>query len=332
MILILSAHFDQSTNDVIDWLCYYKAPFVRVDGESYLNSELNFKVMLSDNGIELSLGNILLNNLTSVWNRRWIPYNFSFNDELKKFEDVDIGVLANIKNNVIIEMRKSCKLLFDFLQTKNIKSLPFFNAIAIDKVTVLKTAASVGLKIPESIICNNKNDVLRFYEKHKKIITKPLGEAMSFSGKSHNYINKTVIIEECFLEQIEERFFPSLFQKYIEKEIEIRSFFIEGKFYSMAIFSQLDKKTSVDFRNYNDLHPNRNIPFKLPEEVEKRIDNLMSILNLNTGSVDIILTPDNDFVFLEVNPIGQFGMTSYPCNYYLEKEIAKSLIVNFNEQ
>lgn len=96
----------------------------------------------------------------------------------------------------------------------------------------------------------------------------------------------------------------------------------------MAIFSQLDDKTKLDFRNYNEENPNRNVPFKLPHEVENKLRNLFEQLDLNTGSIDLILTPKNDFVFLEINPVGQFGMTSYPCNYYLEKKIAKYLIKN----
>ena len=33
-------------------------------------------------------------------------------------------------------------------------------------------------------------------------------------------------------------------------------------------------------------------------------------------------------VFLEVNPVGQFGMVSLPCNYQLEKRIAQYLIAS----
>jgi hypothetical protein len=40
----------------------------------------------------------------------------------------------------------------------------------------------------------------------------------------------------------------------------------------------------------------------------------------------MILTKDGRFVFLEANPIGQFGMTSKPCNFFLEREIALSLM------
>jgi D-alanine-D-alanine ligase-like ATP-grasp enzyme len=48
----------------------------------------------------------------------------------------------------------------------------------------------------------------------------------------------------------------------------------------------------------------------------------MKELNLNSGSIDFIKTKSGQYVFLEVNPVGQFGMTSYPCRYGIEKEMA----------
>ena len=52
----------------------------------------------------------------------------------------------------------------------------------------------------------------------------------------------------------------------------------------------------------------------------------MEDLKLETGSLDLIKTPDGRIVFLEVNPVGQFGMISKPCNYHLERKVAEFLI------
>lgn len=94
----------------------------------------------------------------------------------------------------------------------------------------------------------------------------------------------------------------------------------------MTIFSQKNKKTQVDFRNYDHSCPNRNVPFKIPTWYEKKLLSLYKQLNLKSGSADIIVTPDDQFVFLEINPIGQFGWLSKNCNYYLEKLVSKHLI------
>jgi glutathione synthase/RimK-type ligase-like ATP-grasp enzyme len=52
----------------------------------------------------------------------------------------------------------------------------------------------------------------------------------------------------------------------------------------------------------------------------------MADLGLETGSIDLIRTPDGRTVFLEINPVGQFGMISHPCNYNLERVVAEHLI------
>jgi glutathione synthase/RimK-type ligase-like ATP-grasp enzyme len=134
------------------------------------------------------------------------------------------------------------------------------------------------------------------------------------------------------IEELPLNFHPTLFQEYIEKVFEIRSFYLNGLFYSSAIMSQNDRQTQIDFRNYNHTKPNRTPPYKLPNELENKLQKLMFDLNLNSGSIDLLVDKYGNYVFLEVNPIGQFAQVSKPCNYYLEEMIANSLIYNFHER
>ena len=94
----------------------------------------------------------------------------------------------------------------------------------------------------------------------------------------------------------------------------------------MAIFSQSDEKTKTDYRNYNRVKPNRNVPYKLPQDVEDKICLFMDASGLDTGSIDIIKSTDGRYVFLEVNPCGQFDWLSGNCNYYIEQKIAHYLM------
>jgi len=81
----------------------------------------------------------------------------------------------------------------------------------------------------------------------------------------------------------------------------------------------------LDYRYYDDDQPNRNIPYQLPESVEQSIKQFMKSKNLNCGSLDFMYGTDDNYYFLEVNPVGQFGWVSTNCNYYLEKRIAERL-------
>ena len=97
-------------------------------------------------------------------------------------------------------------------------------------------------------------------------------------------------------------------------------------FFAGAMFTQANPKTRVDFRNYDDEKPTRIIPFELPNYIREKLLSLTAKIGLDTGSIDMIYSTDCDYYFLEINPVGQFGMVSYPCNYHIEKQIAEYLI------
>jgi ATP-GRASP peptide maturase of grasp-with-spasm system len=154
-------------------------------------------------------------------------------------------------------------------------------------------------------------------------MTKPIQRSFDVTFDDKKYLSLTKRISNENLSEIPDIFFLSLFQEEIKKQYEIRSFYLDGEFYSMAIFSQKDAQTSEDFRHYNYEKPNRTVPYKLPEEICSKLKIFMNEIGLNCGSFDIIYDLDGNYIFLEVNPVGQFGFVSYPCNYYVERRIAE---------
>ena len=57
----------------------------------------------------------------------------------------------------------------------------------------------------------------------------------------------------------------------------------------------------------------------------------MKELNESMGTVDFIMSEDNQLYFLEINPNGEFYHLSKQCNYNIEKIIAEHLITVDNE-
>ncbi|PSB57762.1 MvdD family ATP-grasp ribosomal peptide maturase, partial [Chamaesiphon polymorphus CCALA 037] len=47
-------------------------------------------------------------------------------------------------------------------------------------------------------------------------------------------------------------------------------------------------------------------PYTLPADVEAKLLQFMEYFGLNYGAIDIIVTVDGRYVFLEVNPVGEF--------------------------
>src|SRR5207253_905930 len=103
-----------------------------------------------------------------------------------------------------------------------------------------------------------------------------------YYGKS--FALYTARVEADHVAALPESPFPSLVQAMVEKEFEIRTFYLDGEMHSAAIFSQADAETSVDFRRYNRERPNRTVPYRLPHEVAGRVRALMRALGQDTAS------------------------------------------------
>lgn len=318
MVLILSAKDDFSTNDVINWLVFMDKKFIRISEED----EIQFsKIEITNENIDLL---IIINNKIEIKlseiNRFWYRRS-SLNIFIEKLQK---NTILNSKVNNHLFLEGHMLQIYFINEIKN-KSLNIPSDNYLNKLIVLREAVELEINVPKTLVTNSKKELLSFYSAHKKLITKNIspGVFITEQNKVLSTITERVSLED--ITHLPERFAYSLFQEEIKKMFELRIFFIEDNFYASAIFSQNDKKTEVDFRNYNFEKPNRTPPFKLPRSIEKKLNNLMKKIKLNSGSIDLIYSNDGKYYFLEVNPIGQFYQVSNPCNYYLEKKIAEFL-------
>lgn len=325
-ILIITTENDPSTDEVMNWLRRSNTKVLRINESPALSVEAID--IFEGTGISLlSAGQyIRLDEINSFWHRRG---NFTIDfPKIEPAEDFPFG--RELQQNLREELRKTGELIHYKLRQK--KHLGNYFQTNINKLIVLEKAASLGISIPPTLITTRKSQLTAFRQKHREIICKAISESVMFSepgiGCVYNY---TYVLTEEALDKLETNFALSLFQKKVDKKLELRIFYLNGEFYPMAIFSQSDSQTLIDFRKYNWEKPNRTVPFNLPTPVKDKLHALMTALQLNTGSIDMALTKEDDFVFFEVNPVGQFGMTSYPCNYYIEKKIAKFLSHEDNE-
>jgi glutathione synthase/RimK-type ligase-like ATP-grasp enzyme len=67
------------------------------------------------------------------------------------------------------------------------------------------------------------------------------------------------------------------------------------------------------------------VPFELPADIADKLTGLFAHFELNTGSVDLILDEAGRYVFLEINPTGQYGPLQEICNYDISQTIARWL-------
>ena len=317
MILILGKNdLDATTEEVISWLEYKRMKWLRINGDSLLKSTIHIKKDYS-----------LINDipeLNTIWYRRLL------NDDLYEslFESSSISNVNSVRLYTYM-CQEALTALSDILQNVHAgKWLTHPSELRISKLNVLRSAHRLNISIPETIITTSKKELIVFKALHNRLITKCITDSPVLVNENDFFLLTTQEINDLFIERIANNFPPSLFQELIEKEYEIRTFYLDNKFYSMAIFSQKDNQTKVDFRNYNRENPNRTVPYQLPEYYENDLRKLMIELKISTASIDIIKSLEGKYIFLECNPVGQIGMTSHPCNYSLEKIIATYLSEN----
>ena len=291
MLLILTKSNDLSSHKVIRYL-HKSIDFIRINDDQHIDVWLNglSDLRIRIDGISLIKGE----NISKIWYRTGKIFTGGVHsnpivDNINKREEYFF------KEYLIFLLENRFDILGSISQEFN-----------LNKLNVLSMAHSNGLRIPFSVVTNHKNISIekdRFFVKtvsnippftYKGFRYAPIYELLTASDYSDNSV--------------------SFFQEYVNKKFEIRSFFLYGEIYSMAIFSQNDPDTRYDFRNYNLTRPNRNVPFKLPIGITRKISALMRQLKLNTGSIDFIYSDTNQFVFLEINPSGQFDWLSVNCN------------------
>lgn len=320
-VVLFSSNYDYSTDQVINWLLFYGDNVIRINHEdSKLKKLFNDKSVFEE--VRISFGNdteINLNNINSVWFKGSRLVSYIYNESFVQNKETNFEINDKITN----ESKVLSEFLNSTLETK--KTIGSFKNFGLNKLLTLKKAKKIGINVPDTFILNNKNDLEKVLCSYNNIACKAIYEAIPLTLKNETYLCYTKIINAQNINDIPENFNYSCFQQYIEKKYEIRVFYLNGKFYSMAIFSQENSQTKTDFRQYDNENPNRYTPFQLPIEIENKLSNLFEELELNTGSVDLIYSTNSTFYFLEINPVGQYDFVSKSCNYFLDKKIATYL-------
>jgi len=316
---------EETTNDVVEWLEANKASYKRLNGYDLERlSDINIGFKNDEIEFELNSNHSLVKDVNIVWHRKWRDDDFYY--LLNDNSIIHPYLRKQLGTHFASEFFAATRGLQLAFENKKWLTKPAYFRSVTSKLHTLKIAKSLGISIPNTLVTNNRNALEKFFESEKRIITKSISDMEVFHLKGESYALYTTEVSKEQISKTPKHFFPSQFQQLVDKQYEIRSFLLDGEFYSMAIFSQARNSTLVDFRHYDFENPTRQIPYKLPQELELKLKELLKILDINCGSVDLIRGLDGIYYFLEVNSNGQFGMVSLPCNYYLEEKVAKYLI------
>jgi len=314
VIVILSNLADVSTDLVEEHFIYNKINYARLNAEDIFDP--SFKLDFDNEVIKTARNIIKIDSVNVVWYRK-----FGFLSKNSFYQELKEEFEAELVNHLVYEHYELLEAIIDLFSNKKWLTNP--KHTRLNKLTILKQAEKTGLKIPGTYLINSRKNLKQLIS-NKKLITKSVFETLFFNKDKHNFSMFTKEITMKNLSEVPNVFFPSLVQEKIEKDFEVRVFILRENCFSMAIFSQSNGGTATDFRDINWENPIRFTPFNLPKSIEIKLLKLVSSIGLNCCSIDLIKTKD-EYYFLEINSVGEFGMVSFPCNYDIHYYIYKTL-------
>lgn len=171
------------------------------------------------------------------------------------------------------------------------------------KTYVLSTAQSLGLRIPKTCATNHPSEALDFVRSVKDCVYKTL----TYYYEAPDVAIYTTRISEEHIRQHTSSIMrsPVLLQEYVPKAFEVRATVVGSEAVAVKIHSQEHTDTIVDWRRgqaVGSLYE----PMSIPDNISEQMQSLMTALGLHYGAFDFVVTPSGEWVFLEVNPGGQF--------------------------
>jgi glutathione synthase/RimK-type ligase-like ATP-grasp enzyme len=173
------------------------------------------------------------------------------------------------------------------------------------KAAQLVVAGKLGFELPPTLFTTSPREFLAFYREHGgNVISKlPSGALYRQQSEVARYTQVVSTREVGFAQSL--RRCPVIFQAYVPKRLEVRVTVVGSALFPAEIHSQHTQRTRHDWRRYDHL-ATPYLPHDLPDEVAERCLRLVAELGLSYGAIDLVLTPDGRYVFLEINPNGQY--------------------------
>lgn len=315
-VLILTNSYEHGVKLVCYYLEQMQHPFVRVNADKLFKKNIGLRYTgHTMSGFITSGRRIELDRVKSVWYRR---------PSMPRITDRTVG--EEYHSFLLAEYRSFLWSLSTSVEAFWMNPPPAVQLLEHNKFRQIIDASRIGLRVPETVITNNATEVINFCrERGGKVALKVLRPSAVSVDDADKFVYTNVVSQRQIRDSREEiRLAPVFIQEYIEKKLEFRVTIVGERIFACAIHSQDSERTKHDWRRY-DLENVKHEPYDLPQEVEQKLLALMGIWGLVYGAIDMILTPDGEFVFLEVNPTGQWGWIEALTGMPISRAIAELL-------
>jgi glutathione synthase/RimK-type ligase-like ATP-grasp enzyme len=301
-ILIVSTKVDIATDYVARELTNIGAAFFRLDTESFpLDVHSSFRVGASLDSIHWDWTSPLdtshFDNIQAVWYRRHrlpkMPPNLH-----DAHSEYSLRESEWFLRGSVLSIGKTSDIAW--------MSHPAQLQMAESKLYQLTMAQKVGFTIPETLVSNDPLQVRSFFKfVEGELVVKPLRLGYFDYGDHQTSVYTNKVEWEHLQNDSAIEVAPVVYQRLLPKRFDIRVTIVSERIFTVAIDSQSIESAKIDWRRTD----TANLPHaihQLPDPLGELCLEYMSALGLTYGALDFVLTPTGEYVFLEINPNGQW--------------------------
>jgi glutathione synthase/RimK-type ligase-like ATP-grasp enzyme len=302
-VLILAGNYDPEADVVCIGLRNKKIEYIRLN-MSDIPLNIRIKYDIENNKAEPKISLIIKNKVTR-WSNISVIWLRNFNIKEINFGNNELFNLISIQawENVLPIFLNNLKC--------NWINNPQSTIQSIDRAKQLTIAKSLGFDIPNTLITNDPEVMLNFYNTHNKnIIAKSVyNHSIEYKGKIYSTFTRKITEHEVF--KINDLVYvPYIFQENISRKSELRITVVKDKVFAAKLGTGfiLQGHDDEDDDEYHRHHSPKLpiIPIDMPKSFNKKCIKLLELLGLQYGAMDFIIDKDNNIFFLEINPTGDW--------------------------
>lgn len=329
MVFIFTNKNDIHPTNVIKHLASWGVPVFRLNTECLL-TDYQFKWWCDENGCDFYIRNIKNNlevyghEITAVWERRaMLPKHLPITHRERSINKYN---------------REEAHGFLSFLRyyMRDIYSIGSIveDRPAESKMLQLAVAKSIGARVPDTCYANYKSAFDDLCSRHEELSLKSINNDSIFVDGEKEYVFYS---QKCkstdLMKQAPEAFSQTAcyLQNYIDKKYELRITVCCNDIVACKIDSQIQGETTgkIDWRQGYDYNLRQEI-VEIPDSVKELCLSYLKKMKLNFGCFDFIVTPDDEYIFLECNPNGQWLWIELETGFDISEIVARNLSKNEN--
>jgi len=296
MLLILTSDKDLTADFLIVELLDRKLPYFRLNVEDLSRAEYEF----TDSGIRrVTVGprSADLTEITAVWYRRALFPITSSGDSYAQ----QVFVAGEVRH-LAFGMVWNPKILW----VNPIEKV----YVAEHKIHQLVTAKQLGFSLPSTLVSSDVKELQAFVKNNPNgTICKPIYHGLFIDGPDSYSVYTRQVSAEDFEGQ-DRLNCPVLLQEKVPRRCDLRVTFIGKNCFAAAIHTP---SPVVDWRDPSACATFS--PVEIDPQLESRCREMLSTLGLRYGAFDFIRRPDDEEVFLEINPTGEWAWLENSLGY-----------------